>query len=94
MKKAHVYKTIENLKRAIERCPSAKLVGVKWDQYYVADGDEYKFLKYFHITPKSTHKAYSGNYRWARCIGWRVSLEVGAILRANKQMINDITKYL
>jgi hypothetical protein len=91
------YKKLSSLKPAIEKCDAVKLVYVGSNNYYVITLDDYKVFQLLGITPKAIHPEFAGchgGHKHHKIVGYRVSNEVGEIVRANQQMINDIARYL
>lgn len=95
MKKPTVYKKIDGFKKAVEKCPEAKLTYVDYLQYYVLPLEYWKVFELFGIKPKSTHPEWHRRQKgYCSIVGYRVSLEVESIVKANEQMLKDISKYL
>lgn len=97
MKKATVYKKMFHLKKAIENCPAVKLTYVKDTEFALLSLDYYKVFQQFNIKPAAIHPEYkNGRYGWkySKICGYRISLEVANIVKANEKMIADTAQYL
>ena len=97
MKKATVYKKMFHLKKAIEKCPVVKLTYVKYSEYALLSLDHYKVFQQFNIKPAAIHPEYTnGRFGWkySKISGYRISLEVANIIKANEKMLDDIAQYL
>lgn len=91
--KNYQYKTINGLKRALENAPGMELTYTK--NYTLISKDVKKFLDFFNINLKSIHPHFYRRLKGYFGVSeYRVTPEVGAILENNKQMIDDIVKYI
>lgn len=97
MKKAKEYKTIRNFKKAVENLPAVPLVRVSAENYDILPLDFYKVFLEFDIKPAAIHPHFrgrNGGFKHFDVVGYRVSLEVGRLVEANKKMLLEIGKYL
>ena len=97
MKKARIYKTVWNFRKAVEKLPAVPLTYVNREKYVVLDLSTYKVFQHFNIKPAAIHPDYTpGRHGWkySRISGYRVSLEVGRLVETNAEMIKNLAKYI